>query len=298
MKLSRLFFAFAALAATIVPAWAIDEFQLGGAAKGVPSIVSYKFAGKPAIAVFVQGPGNLIYAKVTADNGKNWVDWTPISMDAANGSPSCAARNADWIDCTVRGPNNSVYWTVFDVKKVKWTGWLDLGGKANADPSLVVTKENNDMQLRIFMRGAANHLFMNTFDAAQWSDWQDLDGTIGARFSCAAVANLGAHCYDSSNGNVQQVMDITHQTGNSVVVEDLGGAVDGKVSAVWAGNAMHLFVRGPNDSLWLKDWNGSWSDWKQTEQVIGSAPGCAIDAAGKTWCASVNQNGTVMVNRL
>lgn len=297
MKLSRLFLAFTALAATIAPALAIDAFQLGGAAKGVPSTVSYKFAGKPAIAVFVLGPGNLVYAKVTADNGKNWVDWTPISMDAVNGDPSCAARNAGQIDCIARGPNNSIYWNSFNVAQVKWTGWLDLGGKANSDPSLVATKEGNKTQLRIFSRGASNHLFMNTLTDL-WSDWKDLDGTIGSRFSCAAVANLGAHCYDSSKGNVLQVTDITHQTGSSVVVEDLGGSVSGKVSAVWAGNAMHVFARGPGDSLWTNEWSGSWSGWTQTEQMIGSAPGCTIDAAAKAWCASVSKDGTVLMNRL
>lgn len=296
MNLTRLFFGLAALAATIVPASAIDEFQLGGAAKGTPSTVYYKFGGSPAIAVFVQGPGNLIYARVTADNGKNWVDWTPISMDPVNGSPSCVARSESVIDCVVRGPNNSVYWNSFDAAKVKWTGWLDLGGKANSDPSLVATKENNKTQLRIFMRGEANHLFMNTLTDL-WSDWEDLDGTIGARYSCAAVANLGAHCYDSSKGNVLQVMDLTHQTGGDVVVEDLGGNISGKVSAVWVGNAMHVFARGSNDALWLNDWTGAWSGWKETELFIGSAPGCAIDGDGKAWCASVSSNG-VQMNRL
>lgn len=298
MKLTGLFLAFAVLAATIAPAAAIDEFQLGGLAQGSPSTVSYKFAGKPAIAVFVRGPANLIYAKVTADNGANWVDWTPISTVGMKGDPSCVARTADFIDCTARGTNNSVWWTVFDVKKVKWTGWLDLGGVAKSDPSIVATKENNKTQVRIFMRGDGNHLFMNTLSGGQWSDWEDLDGTIGGRFSCAAVANLGAHCYDSSKGNVQQVMDITHQTGSDVVVEDLGGDISGKVSAVWAGNEMHLFARGSNDALWLNDWSGSWSGWSETEQVIGSTPGCAIDGAGTAWCASVNKDGSVMMNRL
>ncbi len=297
MKLTHVFSTLAALVAMVAPAWALDEFQLGGAGKGTPSTVTYKFGGKPAVAVFVQGPANLIYAKVTADNGKNWVDWTPISMDAVNGSPSCVARSSSQIDCVARGPNNSIWWNNFDVAKVKWTGWLDLGGKANTDPSIVATKEGNKTQLRIFIRGASNHLFMNTLTDL-WSDWQDLDGTIGSRYSCAAVSNLGAHCYDSTKGNVLQVMDLTHQTGNNVVVEDLGGAASGKVSAIWAGNAMNVFARGPNDALWLNRWSGSWSGWKQTEAILGSAPGCAIDDSSKAWCASVSGNGTVQMNRL
>lgn len=297
MKLSRLFLALATLAATIVPAAAADEFQLGGLAQGVPATVSYKFAGQPAIAVFVRGPANLIYAKVTADNGANWVEWTPIGTVGMKGSPSCVARTSAFIDCVARGTNDSIWWTVFDVKKVKWTGWLDLGGAAKNDPSLVATKEDGGTQVRIFMRGAKNHLYMNTLEGGDWSDWEDLDGTIGGQFSCAAVADLGAHCYDSSKGNVFQVMDITHQTGSDVVVEDLGGDINGKVSAVWAGNSMTLFGRGSNDALMINKWTGAWSGWTQTEQVIGSAPGCAIDGAGKAWCASVGANGAVQMNR-
>ena len=71
MNLKTLIVAVAGLAALVMPA-AAESFDLGGAAKGTPSVVSYKFAGQPAVAVFVRGPADLMYAQVGSSNGATW----------------------------------------------------------------------------------------------------------------------------------------------------------------------------------------------------------------------------------
>ena len=294
---SHILAAVAALAVSTLPAAAADSFNLGGAAKGTPSTVAYSFAGAPAVAVFVRGPGDLMYAQVGTDDGASWTPWAPIGTLALKGDPSCVARSASLIDCAAIGPNNAIYWTNYNAKTNAWTGWANLGGAASSNPSVVRTSEGGKSQLRIFVRGPLNHLFMNTLGGGKWSDWQDREGTVGKALSCAAVFNLGAHCYDTTASGVLQLTDITHQTGTDVVVENLGGAVSGRVSAVSAGDIFRVFVLGPSQKLWVKSWSGDWSDWQQTDVDLGSAPGCAMTAdGGQAWCASVGGDGTVTMN--
>jgi len=301
MTLSRILVTAAVLTLSAMPALALDTFDLGGAGKGTPSVVTYTFAGMDAVAAFVTGPGDLMYAEVGTNDGANWTGWAPIGKQALKGSPSCVARSASRIDCVGVSANNAVFWTSYDAKKNAWTGWTSLGGYATSDPSAVRTIEGGKALLRVFVRGPADHLFLNTLAGGKWSDWQDLEGTTGTLLSCTDIFVSGAHCYDTSNGKALQLTDITNKTGNDVEVEDLGGIISGKASAVATngGNALHVFVNGPGKRLWVKTWDVGWSDWTQLPTTVISAPGCAAEKSGDVfWCADVEANGAVKMVRL
>ncbi|MEQ1901029.1 MAG: hypothetical protein ABL866_09880 [Devosia sp.] len=299
MSFKHLVAAAAILTLDILPAAAVDSFDLGGAATGSPATVAYKFAGKDAVAVFVRGPGGLMYAQVGTGDGGTWTGWAPIGALVLTSSPSCTARSATRIDCAAVGPGNNVYWTSYDAKANKWTGWANLGGAASSDPSVIRTSEGGKTQLRIFVRGPLNHLFINTLEDGNWSDWQDVGGVIGPALACVKVFKLGAHCYDTTATGVRQLADVTHKTGVDIAIEDLGGAVTGKASAVNTTNAVRVFVMGPGHKLWVKTWEGGWSDWSQTPASQNSAPGCAMDSTGtQAWCASIGPAGAVTMNLL
>lgn len=300
MKLFTTLAAIAILGVSALPVLGGEVYELGGAAKGTPSTVAYQFGGQDSVAVFVRGPGDLMYAKVTADNGDTFTDWAPIGTLALKGDPSCAARSPSRIDCAAVGPNNNVYWTSYDAKANKWTDWANLNGLATNDPSIVRTTEGGKTQLRIFVRGPQNHLFLNSLINGKWSDWQDLQGTVGSDVGCMQVFALGAHCYDTTSKGVLQLTDITHKTGKDVKIDNVGGLVTGRVSAVATHNILRLFVLGPGNTLWMKYWqNNKWSDWGDMGETLGSAPGCAVNSTETIgWCASVNKDGSVTLNSL
>ena len=85
----------------------------------------------------------------------------------------------------------------------------------------------------------------------------------------------------------------------SEIVADLGGQVNGKAAPVISGKKgdhLKVFVNGPGKRLWVKSWDGAFSDWTQLQVAIGSgAPGCAIKkSGGDVWCAVVDGgNGPV-----
>ncbi|MGV3492096.1 MAG: hypothetical protein ACO1OG_12335 [Devosia sp.] len=297
MKFAALVAAAAFTLAT--PAFAVDTFDLGGAAKGNPSSVVYKFGGEDHVAVFVRGPADMMYAQVGTMDGSDWTGWANIGTLALKGDPDCVARTSSRIDCVAVGPSNQVYWTSYNASNNSWTGWATLGGLATSDPSIVRTN-NGSTQLRVFVRGPANHLFMNTMEGGGWSDWQDLGKSVGEKISCVDLFNWGAHCYDSTGGSAVQLTNVTETVGPAIVLDDIGGAVNGKVSGISTGgdgDVLRVFVRGPGNKLWVKTWDGGWDDWNQLDASMNSAPGCAMKkAGGDLWCASVTGGGAVKMH--
>lgn len=66
--------------------------------------------------------------------------------------------------------------------------------------------------------------------------------------------------------------------------EDLGGVLTSAPAAVsWGPNRIDVFVRGQNNSLWHKWWDGSrWSEWEDLGGgVITSGPGAASTASNR-----------------
>jgi hypothetical protein len=281
---------------------ALDTFDLGGAAKDEPSAVWYKFGADDYVAVFVRGPGDLMYANVGSESGDSWTGWVAIGTEALKSPPSCVAFTSTRIDCVAVGAGNEVKHVSYDSDDHEWSDWESLGGFATSDASAVRTVVDGDRELNIFVRGPADHLFLNTFDGDDWTDWQDLDLTVGSAIGCTDILVLGAHCYDTSGGSARQYSDLTRESGASVFIDELGGAIEGKVSAVATGNAgntLRVFVKGPGSRLWFKKWNGSWQEWKQLPVAIGSAPGCTIrKSGGAAWCATVTGGGTVTAIRI
>lgn len=285
-----------AVLALAAPVAAADTFDLGGAPKGNPTAVVYKFLGQFHVAAFVRGPLDLMYAQVGTMDGGTWTPWVPIGDLKLKGDPDCVARNEVVIDCVAVGPNNAIYWTSYASATNSWSGWASLGGFATSDPSVVRTVDGGE-QLRVFVRGPANHLFLNTLDGG-WSDWQDLDIVVGDKLGCVDFLKWGAHCYDSTGGSAVQLTNVTEMTGSDIIVDDVGGAVSGKVGAVSTGangDLLRLFVRGPGNKLWANTWDEGWSDWYQIGATMKSAPSCASKkTGGDVWCASISSGKVLM----
>ncbi len=150
---------------------------------------------------------------------------------------------------------------------MRWSGWADAGRLRHLGPERKRTGDGGT-QLRVLVRGPANHLFMNTLDERRAGP----TGKISTRSPSAAIAcvdlfNWGAHCYDSSGGSAVQLTNVTEETGAGMVLDDIGGAVNGKVSAVSTGadgDELRVFVRGPGNKLWVKTWDTSWDDWSSS----------------------------------
>lgn len=303
VKITRLFAAAAALALTAVPAFALDTFNLRGAAKGIPSVVAYKFLGQDVEAVFVRGPGDLMYAQVGNADGSTWTPWAPIGSEALKGSPSCAATTPSRIDCFGLGSGNAIYHIAYDAKANSWTDWESLGGLGTSDPSAVRTAEGGAAKLRVYVRGPGNVLFVNTKpkSTSDWSDWKSLGVTFGGAPACTDIFKSAVHCYDTSSGQAEQYSNLTKTSGADVFIDHLGGMITGKASAFTrgaAGDTLMVMVNGPGKRLWMKKWHTEWQDWVQLPVVVGSTSPACTSASSAVWCADVESDGSVKAIRI
>lgn len=283
-------------------ALAADMIDLGGAAKGDPSAVWYKFGGQDVVAVFVRGPGELMYARVGDEAGTNWTQWTPIGDLALKGSPACIAVASSAIECVGVGPNNNVHYIRYNAKKHQWTGWQNIGGFATADPGVAKGFDGGSgTHLNVFVSGPGNELFVNSREDGDWTGWEPLGVTVGGNVACTDILGIGDHCYDSSGGSAVQLTDVTLVANDTVTKENLGGAVTHKVSAVATGakgNTLRVFVNGPGQRIWMKKWQGQWQDWTQLGALAGNhAPACTIRPSGGTAYCAINEGGTVKAYR-
>ena len=286
------------LAAGTGAAAAVETYDLGGSAKGDPSVVWYKFAGADAVAVFVRGTDGHMYAQVGDGQGAGWTGWAPIGDLTLKGDPACVATTTSLIDCVAVGAKNNVYHVSYNAKKHTWTEWENIGGFATGNPGIARTiDEDGNLLLNVFVSGPNNQLFLNARADGEWTDWQNLEITVSGTVACTDILVLGAHCYDTGDGSAVQYSDLTRNSGSAVFVDKLGGAITGKVSAVAtgkAGDTLRIFVNGPGHRLWMKKWHGSWNDWVEIVTTVLSAPGCAIrQGGGYAWCAGIEPDGTV-----
>jgi len=293
--------ALAALLVTASSASAVDTYNLGGSAKGDPSTVWYKFGGKDVVAVFVRGTDGHLYAQVGDAEGNNWTGWAPIGSEILKTDPACVATSTSLIDCVAVGKNNNVFHVRYNAKKHEWSPWENIGGFATGEPGVARTSAGGATKLNVFVSGPDNLLFINSYDG-KWSDWKSLEVKVGGSVGCTDILVLGAHCYDTNSGSADQYSDLTRTSGSDIFVDHLGGAIEGKVSAVASGmngDTLRVFVKGPGKRLWFKKWDGIWHEWAEIPVTVGSAPGCAIrKGGGDAWCASVENDSTVKMIRI
>ncbi|WP_417309750.1 hypothetical protein [Devosia sp.] len=288
----------ASLLATAGAASAIETLNLGGSAKGDPSVVWYQFAGQDVVAAFVRGTDGFMYAQVGDSQGDNWTGWARIGNQAIASSPACTASGPHRIDCVAVGSGNNVFHVRYDAQAHSWSDWSNIGGYATGAPGITSTLEAGERMLSVFVSGPANSLFRKSLEAGSWTDWIDLDLTVTGDVACSDLMGSAAFCYDTGSGSAVQMGDLTHVSGSDVIVANLGGAIKGKASAAPAGGLsqmLHIFVRGPGNTLWVKTWDGAaFSNWRDLGAGLGSAPGCDAQVEfGDIWCASVKPNGTV-----
>lgn len=292
----RILTAAALLTACATGAMAVETADLGGSAKGQPSVVWYQFQGADYVAAFVRGTDGHLFANVGNPADGNWLGWAQIGEEVLKGSPSCVATTSQLIDCVAVGANNAVMHVRYNSKLHQWSDWESLGGFATSDPSAVRTSVDGGTVLNIFVRGPNDLLFWNAFKDGGWSDWQDLGVTVGNQLACSDIFVAGAHCYDTSNGTGTQLTDVTGIANPSITTADIGGAIEGKVSAFATGgkgDTLRIFVNGPGHRLWIKKWKGNWIDWKQLAVTVNGSPACAMKKTGNAAvCLSIESDGT------
>lgn len=214
------------------------------------------------------------------------------SVAKEGSSPDAAAvRGFNRLDVVVVDGDGNVQWTREDHPFTNWTPWTNLGkpssGAIKGNPSITSWGPG---RLDVFARGTDDKLWQRfSNDAgANWSDWLKPFGDDGTLASSPEVATRGSDRLNvfvvGTDGSIwERFYDGAWNSGWNFQGAPAGG-ISGTATAksdpgtvAWGSSErVDLFVRGSDDKLWQKFYDGvGWTSWFKPvgdQGTLGSEP--------------------------
>ena len=161
-------------------------------------------------------------------------------------------------------------WNELAVKFTTTTPWYSLGGTATSGPhpsSWSATRTD------VFVRGAGNGMWQDTYDGTNWSGWVAHGGVLTSDASAISYGpnRIDTFARGTDNALWHRWFDTTGWHG----WERLGGIlISGPAVASWGPGRLDVFVVGTDHGLWHKWWDttGGWSGWEPLGGILTSDP--------------------------
>ncbi|XUL85778.1 glycoside hydrolase family 27 protein [Streptomyces galilaeus] len=241
---------------------ALPGTNLGQQATASPAIVND--GGTPT--TFLRGPhGSLVQQ---ADGKAK--DLGGPTKGRILGQPAAYASAGGRIDVFVRGTDSRVYRRVFAAGR--WGAWQSLGGQVADAPSVAFT---DPAHWTLFATGSDGQVVQRGPSTA-WSSLGAPGGRVVYGRPSAAVDAQG-QVHVAVRSAADDVWTRTRDTsGEWSPWSSLGGTVSGSPTLVAVGDAVVLYARAADYTLWQQRYeNGAWQGW--TKQV--AFPSAAFDGA-------------------
>ena len=227
----------------------------------------------------------------------SWTGWQGLGNDsvALTGSPGIAYDPDDGsYHAFALGTNGNMYQDTYTPSS-GWGTWQDLGGGLQGGVSAAYI----DGQFHVFSVSTTGNLYQDTWTGS-WTGWQDLGNDSVDLTGSPGIAydpDSGSyHAYAvGTNGNVYQ--DLYTPSGGWGTWQNLGGGLQGGVSATYVSGTFHVFSVSTTGNLYQDTWNGSWTGWQglgNDSVALTGSPGIAYDPDDGSYHAyAVGTNGNV-----
>lgn len=182
------------------------------------------------------------------------------------GQPAAYASAGGRIDVFVRGADNRAYRRVF--ADGRWGAWQDLGGRLTDAPSVAFTDPD---RWTLFVRGSDG----GTVQRGPSSGWSSL-GTPGDRTTYgrpSAVVDSEGRVHVAVRTAADDVWTRSRDaTGEWSGWTSLGGTVSGSPTLVAVGDAVVLYARAGDYTLWQQRFEGgAWQGWTKRQEFPSAA---------------------------
>lgn len=278
-----------------VPAHGTAFLKLTGADALPGTSLGQKATASPAVVrdgdtltTFLRGPnGSLVQHTATADgNGRARPrDLGGPTKGRILGQPAAYASAGGRIDVFVRGTDSRVYRRVF--ADGRWGTWQNLGGRVSDAPSVAFTDPGH---WTLFATGSDGQVVQR----GPSSGWSSLGAPGGravyGRPSAAVDAQGRVHvAVRSAADDVWTRSREASASGEWSPWTSLGGTVSGSPTLVTVGDAVVLYARASDYTLWQQRYeNGGWQGWTKRQEFPSAAfegalgavagPGGTVDA--------------------
>ncbi|MGW6906280.1 glycoside hydrolase family 27 protein [Streptomyces sp. NPDC054940] len=244
---------------------ALPGTSLGEKATASPAVVR----DGDTLTTFYRGPrGNLVQHSAGADGSG-----TPRTRDLGGptgggilGQPAAYASAGGRIDVFVRGADSRVYRRVF--ADGRWGGWQSLGGQVTDAPSVAFTDPTH---WTLVARGADGRIVQR----GPSSDWSSL-GAPGDRPTYgrpAAAVDAQGRVHVAVRTSADDVWTRSRDaSGEWSGWTSLGGTVSGSPTLVAVGDAVVLYARAGDYTLWQqRHEGGAWQGWTKRQEFPSAA---------------------------
>ena len=229
----------------------------GGAAQG-PNVVGGEAVGE---------------AKQPLITG-TWSDWQPLGGTTLKG-PTIASRGVGRLDAFMLGTDNNVY--VKNYANGAWGPWGNLGAPAGvtlvSSPDAVSSDANN---VSVVARASDSKFYILTWTATSgWSSWNPLPGVFSNYGP--GVSSRGPGILEVFGTGTDNQASHTWQSwlsgGGWICCTALGSPQNAPLasnvtSVSWDSNKVDLFVRGSDNGLWTRGWDGT-NGWNPGWSPLG-----------------------------
>ncbi|GHA45852.1 hypothetical protein GCM10010372_52080 [Streptomyces tauricus] len=265
---------------------ALPGTSLGQKASASPAVVR----DGDTLTAFLRGPhGSLVQHTTTSDgNGKGRTrDLGGPTGGRILGQPAAYASAGGRIDVFVRGADSRVYRRV--LADGRWGAWQSLGGKVTDAPTVAFTDPGH---WTLVARGADGEVVRR----GPSTGWSSL-GTPGERQTygrpSAAVGSDG-RIHVAVRTAADDVWTRTRTAaGEWSPWTSLGGTVSGSPTLVAAGDAVVLYARAADYTLWQRRYeDGAWQDWTKRDEF----PSAAFEGSLGAVAGAAGPDGTVGVD--
>ncbi|MER5753643.1 glycoside hydrolase family 27 protein [Streptomyces sp. NPDC002088] len=269
-----------------VPAHGTAFLKLTGADALPGSSLGQRATASPAVvrdgdtlATFLRGPhGSLVQHTTSGDAGGRRVtrDLGGPTTGGILGQPAAYASAGGRIDVFVRGTDSRVYRKVFS--DGRWGAWRSLGGRVTDAPSVAFTDPEH---WTLFARGTEGQVVQREASSSEWSSLGAPDGRqVYGRPS--AVVDAQGRTQVAIRTAADDVWTRSRPaSGEWSPWTSVGGTVSGSPTLVVVGDAVLLYARAGDYTLWQQRYeNGAWQGWSKRQEFPSGAFDGAIGAVG------------------
>jgi surface antigen len=198
---------------------------------------------------------NWFNPNVTVNNFSGWTTSHGLPANAV-GSPAVALRSGQTsIDEFIRGGDNQIYETWYDISNANWGGWRAMGGYVTSDPQVTTTSDGHD---QVFGTGSnlvkQSWYYVNN-DVGGWTTSAGLPGITTAS-SPASVLRTGQGRIDEFiTGSNNQVYQTWYDSGvgNWGPWLNMGGTTTSDPQGIATSDG-HDQIFGTNNSAVTQNW--------------------------------------------
>jgi PKD repeat protein len=232
---------------------------------------------QPQVAyLIVRGSDDGIYYRIYNSKEDTWDNWNTIPGSTCDSPAATVCGNQ--LHVIVRGMDEtSLYHGYVNMFTDEFSGWTLISGTTPSKPTL--TSDENSLYLVI--RGTDNRIYYRLYDllSESWGDWNVVP--IGTTVDSPAIAVDGDILHLVVCG-----MDdgLYHQRVYLPALDYLGWSIIGGTTpsaptltnnfkAEGVDHLLYLIVRGSDNGIYLRSYDGAWNNW-------ASLPGKTNDAVG------------------